>query len=115
MSFKRKVSKTDPSPSKRQKIATNSETKTIYVTDISDYIEVIDGMEQVDSAVEVDIESDIIGETIGDNIGDNFDGETGDKGGKYLVFGSSRSIKVRVFSFLSLFVCLFVCSQFSLP
>ena len=28
--FKRKVSETDPSPSKRQKIATNSETKTIY-------------------------------------------------------------------------------------
>ena len=79
MSFKRKVSKTDPSPSKRQKIATNSETKTIYVTDISDYIEVIDGMEQVDSAVEVDTESDIIGETIGDNIGDNFDDEIGDK------------------------------------
>ena len=57
MSLKRKVSKTDPSPSKRQKIATNSETKTIYVTDISDYIEVIDGMEQVSSAVEVDTDT----------------------------------------------------------
>ena len=57
MSFKRKVSKTDPSPSKRQKIATNSETKTIYVTDISDYIEVIDGMEQVGSSVEVDTDT----------------------------------------------------------
>ena len=80
MSFKRKVSKTDPSPSKRQKIAANSERKTIYVTDISDYIEVIDGMEQVDSAVEVDTESDIIGETIGDNTGDKFDGEIGKEG-----------------------------------
>ena len=80
MSFKRKVSRTDPSPSKRQKVANNSETKTIYVADISDYIEVIDGMEQVDSAVEVDTESDIIGETIGDNTGDKFDGEIGKEG-----------------------------------
>ena len=87
VSFKRKVSKTDPIPSKRQKIATNSETKTIYMTDISDYIEVIDGMEQVGSAVEVDTDTDIIretigeeiGEEIGDNIGDNFDDEIGDK------------------------------------
>ena len=70
MSFKRKVSKTDPSPSKRQKIAiaTNSETKAIYITDISDYIEVIDGMEQVSSTVEVDTDTDIIRETIGDNL-----------------------------------------------
>ena len=46
MSFKRKVSKTDPSPSKRQKIAANSERKTIYVTDISDYIEVDEPKEE---------------------------------------------------------------------
>jgi hypothetical protein len=155
VSFKRKVSETDPSPSKRQKIATNSETKTIYTKiyklilpkpiesflcskcddcvfksekdfkkhiadehdvksysykcreceltfpvkiclekhistyhkkteavkhpDISDYIEVIDGMEQVDSDVEVDTDTDIIGDTIGDNFGDEIGDEIGDK------------------------------------
>ena len=64
MSFKRKVSKTDPNPSKRQKTATNSERKTIYVTDISDYIEVIDGMEQVDSAGEVDTDTNNVSSVV---------------------------------------------------